>query len=179
MPEWWQRNGTIARAFTTLQELDCHSLDHGDLCFYRYLTNGRCPERNQPMTNIPAKLIAEFATLTGRIEEAVRQDERHKLLQRMAAEYQDRNGETSSLNLGDSAAKKLRQRRGFHADSKLGKLYRCLAYRSYAVTKNTLCRESGMTPLSVYKGIQTLRRKGYQIETVSGHGLKRRYKLAS
>jgi len=131
------------------------------------------------MTNIPAKLIAEFATLTGRIEEAVRQDERHKLLQRMAAEYQDRNGETSSLNLGDSAAKKLRQRRGFHADSKLGKLYRCLAYRSYAVTKNTLCRESGMTPLSVYKGIQTLRRKGYDIQTVSGHGIKRRYKLAS
>ena len=131
------------------------------------------------MSNIPAKLIAEFATLTGRIEEAVRQDERHKLLQRMAAEYQDRNGETSSLNLGDSAAKKLRQRRGFHADSKLGKLYRCLAYRSYAVTKNTLCRESGMTPLSVYKGIQTLRRKGYDIQTISGHGIKRRYKLAS
>jgi len=142
-------------------------------------TNARWAERNQPMTNIPAKLIAEFATLTGRIEEAVRQDERHKLLQRMAAEYQDRNGETSSLNLGDSAAKKLRQRRGFHADSKLGKLYRCLAYRSYAVTKNTLCRESGMTPLSVYKGIQTLRRKGYQIETLSGFGIKRRYKLAS
>ena len=142
-------------------------------------TNARWAERNQPMTNIPAKLIAEFATLTGRIEEAVRQDERHKLLQRMAAEYQDRNGETSSLNLGDSAAKKLRQRRGFHADSKLGKLYRCLAYRSYAVTKNTLCRESGMTPLSVYKGIQTLRRKGYDIQTVSGHGIKRRYKLAS
>jgi biotin operon repressor len=131
------------------------------------------------MTNIPAKLIAEFATLTGRIEEAVRQDERQKLLQRMAAEYQDRNGETSSLNLGDSAAKKLRQRRGFHSGSKLGKLYRCLAYRSYAVTKNTLCRESGMTPLSVYKGIQTLRRKGYNIQTVAGHGIKRRYKLAS
>ena len=142
-------------------------------------TNARWAERNQPMTNIPAKLIAEFATLTGRIEEAVRQDERHKLLQRMAAEYQDRNGETSSLNLGDSAAKKLRQRRGFHSGSKLGKLYRCLAYRSYAVTKNTLCRESGMTPLSVYKGIQTLRRKGYNIQTVAGHGIKRRYKLAS
>ena len=131
------------------------------------------------MSNIPAKLVAEFATITNRIEEAIRQDERHKLLQRMAAEYQDRNGETSSLNLGDSAAKKLRQRRGFHSDSKLGKLYRCLAYRSYAVTKNTLCRESGMTPLSVYKGIQTLRRKGYQIETLSGFGIKRRYKLAS
>jgi len=93
--------------------------------------------------------------------------------------FTDRNGETSSLNLGDQAAKKLRQRRGFHSDSKLGKLYRCLAYRSYPVTKNTLCRESGMTPLSVYKGIQTLRRKGYQIETLSGFGIKRRYKLAS
>jgi biotin operon repressor len=93
--------------------------------------------------------------------------------------FSDRNGETSGLNLGDQAAKKLRQRRGFHSDSKLGKLYRCLAYRSYAVTKATLCRESGMTPLSVYKGIQTLRRKGYQIETLSGFGIKRRYKLAS
>jgi len=93
--------------------------------------------------------------------------------------FTDRNGETSSLNLGDQAAKKLRQRRGFHSDSKLGKLYRCLAYRSYPVTKNTLCRESGMTPLSVYKGIQTLRRKGYQIETLSGFGIKRRYRLAS
>ena len=131
------------------------------------------------MFNLPQTLRADLHNIEARIEGAIRQDERHKLLQRMAAEYQDRNGETSSLNLGDSAAKKLRQRRGFHASSKLGKLYRCLAYRSYAVTKNTLCRESGMTPLSVYKGIQTLRRKGYDIQTVAGHGLKRRYKLAS
>ena len=72
-----------------------------------------------------------------------------------------------------------RSGRGFHSDSKLGKLYRCLAYRKYAVTKNTLIRESGMTPLSVSKGIQTLRRKGYNIQTVAGHGIKRRYKLAS
>ena len=131
------------------------------------------------MFNLPQTLRADLHNIEARIEEAIRQDERHKLLQRFAAEFDDRNGETSSLNLGDSAAKKLRQRRGFHADSKLGKLYRCLAYRSYAVTKNTLCRESGMTPLSVYKGIQTLRRKGYDIQTVAGHGLKRRYKLAS
>lgn len=131
------------------------------------------------MFNLPSTLLADLHSIETRIEEAIRQDERHKLLQRLADEYQDRNGETSSLNLGDSAAKKLRQRRGFHADSKLGKLYRCLAYRSYAVTKNTLMRESGMTPLSVYKGIQTLRRKGYNIQTVAGHGIKRRYKLAS
>ena len=131
------------------------------------------------MFNLPQTLRADLHNIEARIEEAIRQDERQKLLQQLGNVYQDRNGETSGLNLGTSAAKKLRQRRGFHATSKLGKLYRCLAYRSYAVTKNTLCRESGMTPLSVYKGIQTLRRKGYQIETVSGHGLKRRYKLAS
>ena len=142
-------------------------------------TNARWAERNQPMSNIPAKLVAEFATITNRIEEAIRQDERHKLLQRMAAIFADRNGETSSLNLGASAAKKLRQRRGFQATSKLGKLYRCLASRTYAVTKNTLARESGMTNKSVYQGISTLRGKGYKIESVFGKGSKARYKLAS
>jgi biotin operon repressor len=143
------------------------------------------------MNKIPSNLITEFATLTDRMEQAIRDDERGKVLREinerqqaaaqrfLAAIFADRNGETSSLNLGDWAAKKLRQRRGFHSDSKLGKLYRCLAYRKYAVTKNTLIRESGMTPLSVYKGIQTLRRKGYNIQTVAGHGIKRRYKLAS
>jgi len=154
------------------------------------------------MFNLPQTLRAELHSIEGRIEEAIRQDERQKLLQRMAKEggdlreqirqeqYQkhltaiadlfvDRNGEISSLNLGDSAAKKLRQRRGFHASSKLGKLYRCLASRTYAVTKNTLARESGMTNKSVYQGISTLRGKGYKIESVFGKGSKARYKLAS
>ena len=155
------------------------------------------------MSNIPAKLVAEFATISNRIEEAIRQDERHKLLQQLAKEggehlkeqirqeqyqkhltaiadiFADRNGETSSLNLGASAVKKLQQRRGFHATSKLGKLYRCLASRTYAVTKNTLARESGMTNKSVYQGIATLRGKGYKIESVFGRGSKARYKLAS
>ena len=143
------------------------------------------------MKKIPTNLINDFATLTNRIEQAVRDDERATVLREinerqqeaaqrfLAAIFADRNGETSGLNLGASAAKKLRQRRGFHSDSKLGKLYRCLAYRSYAVTKNTLIRESGMTPLSFPKAIQTLRRKGYKIEALSGYGAKRRYKLAS
>lgn len=155
------------------------------------------------MSNIPANLIAEFATISDRIEEAIRQDERHKLLHQLAKEggehlkeqirqeqyqkhltaiadiFADRNGETSSLNLGDSAAKKLRQRRGFHSNSKLGKLYRCLAHRKYAVTKDTLMRESGMTAQSVYQGIATLREKDYKIQTIFGKGSKARYKLAS
>jgi len=143
------------------------------------------------MFNLPPKLRAELHSIEGRIEEAIRMDERNHMLTRMAAEreadarrfladiFADRNGETSGLNLGDSAAKKLRQRRGFHANSKLGKLYRCLASRTYAVTKNTLARESGMTNKSVYQGISTLRGKGYKIESVFGKGSKARYKLAS
>ncbi len=154
------------------------------------------------MFNLPQTLRADLHNIEARIEEAIRQDERQKLLQQLAKEggdlkeqirqelyqkhltaiadvFADRNGETSSLNLGASAAKKLRQRRGFHATSKLGKLYRCLASRTYAVTKNTLARESGMTNKSVYQGIATLRGKGYKIESVFGRGSKARYKLAS
>ena len=143
------------------------------------------------MFNLPSKLRADLHSIEARIEEAIRQDERHKVLTQLASEreagarafldavFADRNGETSGLNLGDSAAKKLRQRRGFHANSKLGKLYRCLAYRTYAVTKNTLARESGMTNKSVYQGIATLREKGYKIDTLFGKGSKARYKLAS
>ena len=155
------------------------------------------------MFNLPQTLRADLHNIEARIEEAIRQDERHELLQQLAKEGGDhlkeqlrqklyrkhltaiadilaeRNGETSSLNLGASAAKKLQQRRGFHATSKLGKLYRCLASRTYAVTKNTLARESGMTNKSVYQGISTLRGKGYKIESVFGKGSKARYKLAS
>jgi len=126
------------------------------------------------MFNLPEKLRADLHSIEARIEEAIRQDERQKLLQRMAAEYKDRNGEQTS-----GAVQSIQQRRGFHSGSKLGKLYRCLASRTYAVTKNTLARESGMTSQSVYQGISTLRGKGYKIESVFGRGSKARYKLAS
>ena len=138
------------------------------------------------MSNIPAKLVAEFATISNRIEEAIRQDERHKVLTQLATEreagarafldavFADRKGEQT-----DKAAQSVRQRRGFHSGSKLGKLYRCLASRTYAVTKNTLMRESGMSKQSVYQGISTLREKGYKIGSVFGRDSKSRYKLAS
>jgi len=150
------------------------------------------------MFNLPQTLRADLHNIEARIEEAIRQDERHKLLQQLAKEggdhlkeqirqeqyqkhltaiadiFADRNGEQTS-----GAAKSVRQRRGFHSGSKLGKLYRCLASRTYAVTKNTLARESGMTNKSVYQGISTLRGKGYKIESVFGRGSKARYKLAS
>jgi len=121
-------------------------------------------------------------SLSDKFEEYYRQDERQKILSQIADREQrllnvifaDKNGEQTS-----GAAKSVRQRRGFHANSKLGKLYRCLARRTYAVTKNTLIRETGMTKSSVYQGISTLREKGYKIESVFGKGSKARYKLAS
>ena len=133
------------------------------------------------MTNIPANLVNELMSLADKFEEYYRQDERHKILSQIADREQrllnvifaDKNGEQTS------GAQSIRQRRGFHSGSKLGKLYRCLASRTYAVTKNTLARESGMTNKSVYQGISTLRGKGYKIESVFGKGSKARYRLAS
>ncbi len=127
------------------------------------------------MSNIPSKLVADFAEITNRIEEAIRQDERHKVLTQLSKElFADKNGEKTR-----HAAKSVRQRRGFHSGSKLGKLYRCLATRTYAVNKDTLVRETGMTKGSVYQGIATLREKGYEIKTVFRKGAKSAYKLVA
>ena len=127
------------------------------------------------MSNIPTKLVAEFAELTNRIEEAIRQDERHRVLTQLSKElFVDKNGEKTR-----EAARSVRLRRGFHSGSKLGKLYRCLASRTYAVTKNTLMCDTGMTTGGVYQGIAKLRGKGYKIDAVFGNGSKARYKLVA
>jgi hypothetical protein len=131
------------------------------------------------MSNIPPKLIKEFATITSRIEEAIRMDERHNILTRMAAEreadarrfladiFSDRNGEQTV-----SRVKRPKP------NSKLGRLHGCLASRTYAVNRDTLVRHSGMTPASVHKGIQELRERGYSIECVR-QGTKPKYKLVA
>jgi biotin operon repressor len=114
-------------------------------------------------------------TLADKFEEYYRQDERQKVLTQLSKElFADKNGEKTR-----HAAKSVRQRRGFHSTSKLGKLYRCLASRTYAVNKDTLVRETGMTVGSVYTGIKTLRGKGYKIETVFRKGAKSAYKLVA
>ena len=127
------------------------------------------------MSNIPTNLVRELMSLADKFEEYYRQDERQKILTQLSEElFADKNGEKTR-----EAARSVRLRRGFHANSKLGKLYRCLARRTYAVTKNTLIRETGMTKASVYQGISTLREKGYKVETVFRKGAKSAYKLAS
>ena len=138
------------------------------------------------MTNIPSNLVSELMNLADKFEEYYRQDERQKVLSQLVSEreagarrfldavFADKNGEQTN-----KAAKSVRQRRGFHSGSKLGKLYRCLASRTYAVNKDTLIRETGMTKLSVYQGISTLREKGYKVETVFRKGAKSAYKLVA
>jgi hypothetical protein len=129
------------------------------------------------MSNIPPKLIKEFATITSRIEEAIRMDERHNILTRMAAEreadarrfladiFADRNGEQTRIKRPKP-------------NSKLGRLFGCLASRTYAVNRDTLVRLSGMTSASVQKGIQELRERGYTIEC-NRRGNKPKYKLVA
>ena len=127
------------------------------------------------MSNIPTNLVNELMTLADKFEEYFRQDERRKVLTQQSKELcADKNGEKTR-----HAAKSVRQRRGFHSGSKLGKLYRCLASRTYAVNKDTIIRETGMTVGTVYQGIRTLREKGYKIETVFRKGAKSAYKLGA
>ena len=124
------------------------------------------------MSNIPSNLVGELLTLSDKFEEYFRQDERQKVLTQLSKElFADKNGEKTR-----HAAKSVRLRRGFHSGSKL---YRCLASRTYAVNKDTLIRETGMTVGSVYTGIKTLREKGYKIETVFRKGAKSAYKLVA
>jgi len=137
------------------------------------------------MSNIPPKLIKEFATITSRIEEAIRQDERHNILTRMASEreadarrfladiFADRKGE-QTVSGGNLVGRIKRPK----PNSKLGRLFGCLASRTYAVNRDTLVRHSGMTPVSVHQGIQQLRQRGYTIEC-NRQGTKPKYRLVA
>ena len=124
--------------------------------------------------NINPELIKQFMKLSDDFEQDIRKDERRKvreqLLARIAAET-----DPQQRGVGQRGP----DRRGFRDGTKLQKLYRCLVNRSYAVTRNTLIRETGMTELALPKAIQQLRARGYKIEMVrKGYRLPR-YKLAS
>jgi len=79
------------------------------------------------MNKIPSKLLTEFATLTDRMEQAIRDDERGKVLREinerqqaaaqrfLAAIFADRNGEKSVGQRG-------KDRRGFRPNSSLGRV---------------------------------------------------------
>ena len=143
------------------------------------LTNGLCPERTNNMTNIPTSLVTKFATLTNEIEEAIRQDEREKML-REQVEIRARASEAFlDMVFADHKGKGIRQLvKRPKPNSKVGKLFTCLATRTYAVNRDTLARHSGMTRGSVQKGIQELRGRGYTIEC-NRRGSKPKYKLVA
>ena len=129
------------------------------------------------MLNLPSKLRADLHSIEARIEEAIRMDERHNILTRMASEreadarrfladiFADRNGEQTRIQRPKP-------------NSKLGRLHGCLASRTYAVNRDTLVRHSGMTPVSVHQGIQQLRQRGYTIEC-NRQGTKPKYRLVA
>ena len=129
------------------------------------------------MFNLPSKLRADLHSIEARIEEAIRMDERHNILTRMASEreadarrfladiFADRNGEQTRIKRPKP-------------NSKLGRLHGCLASRTYGVNRDTLVRLSGMTPVSVHQGIQQLRQRGYTIEC-NRQGTKPKYKLVA
>ena len=136
------------------------------------------------MTKIPSNLITEFATLTDRMEQAIRDDERGKVLREinerqqaaaqrfLAAIFADRNGEKTVGQRG-------KDRRGFRPNSSLGRVYRCLAIRKHGINKKTLVRETGMSDKAVEVAIYKLRKQGYKIDCTRIGYQRPKYRLAS
>jgi hypothetical protein len=136
------------------------------------------------MAKLPTNLITEFATLTDRMEQAIRDDERGKVLREinerqqaaaqrfLAAIFEDRNGEKTVGQRG-------KDRRGFRPNSSLGRVYRCLACRNHGINKKTLVRETGMTDKAVEVAIYKLRKQGYKIECNRIGYQRPKYRLAS
>ena len=136
------------------------------------------------MTKLPTNLINDFATLTDRMERAIREDERATVLREinerqqaaaqrfLAAIFADRNGEKTVGQRG-------KDRRGFRPNSSLGRVYRCLASRKHGINKKTLVRETGMSDKAVEVAIYKLRKQGYKIECTRIGYVRPKYRLAS
>ena len=102
--------------------------------------------------NIPTELIAEFATIADRMEQAIRKDERRKvreqLLQRLHETDPQRRG------VGERG----KDRRGF---------------------RPTISRECGMTEKAVRNAVFRLRQGGYSIACDRVGYVRPKYRLAS
>ena len=121
--------------------------------------------------NINPELLKELSTLADRIEDAIRRDERARVREQLLARIA---AETDPQRRGNYVGDRGPDRRPFRDGSKMQKLYRALASRSYPVTRNTLLRESGMTPRSLWQAMAQLRAHGYHIQCVrAGYRLPR------
>ena len=121
--------------------------------------------------NINPELIKQFMKLSDDFEQDIRKDERRKVREQLLARIA---AETDPQRRGNYVGDRGPDRRAFRDGSKMQKLYRALASRSYPVTRNTLLRESGMTPRSLWQAMALLRARGYHIQCVrAGYRLPR------
>lgn len=115
--------------------------------------------------------------LCNQLVAAVRQDIRQDLISKISEEFgtgvaTDMHG--MPVNAPTAAARPKMPRAG----SKLHKLYRALVRRSYGVNRDTLVRETGMTPMSLAKAIQDLRRRKFTV-VCERRGRKPKYRLVA
>ena len=115
--------------------------------------------------------------LCNQLVAAVRQDIRQDLIRKIRGEFgmgvaTDMHG--MPVNAPTAAARPKMPRAG----SKLHKLYRALVRRSYGVNRDTLVRETGMTPLSLAKAIQDLRQRNFRV-VCERRGRKPKYRLVA
>ena len=115
--------------------------------------------------------------LCNQLVAAVRQDVRQDLISKLHREVgtgvaTDMHG--MPVNNAPAAGRRKMPRAG----SKLNKLYRALVRRNYGVNRDTLVRETGMTPMSLAKAIQDLRQRNFTV-VCERRGRKPKYRLVA
>ena len=108
----------------------------------------------------PPHLIEAFKKLTNDFENAIRADERQRLLAKFRAEF-PATGVNTDMH-GMPLQESRRQRSG-HLPRSLARMLHVLQVRPYPVTLATLARECRTTPSAASKRLSDLRARGYTI----------------
>jgi biotin operon repressor len=125
----------------------------------------------------PPHLIEAFKKLTNDFENAIRADERKRLLVKFRAEFPSTGNNTDMHGM---PLQESRRQPSGHLPRSLARMLHVLQVRPYPVTLTTLARECRTTKSAAAKRLSDLRRRGYVIRKsrTPGHKIAN-YSLAA
>jgi len=131
------------------------------------------------MAHITPELVKKFVALTDDFEEAIRKDERARLLERFRAEFPATGNQTDMHGqpLDVAPATRLRTPWDDLAPS-LRELWQVLADRSHPVTVLTIARELSIPQTAAYQRITSLRKAGWNVQRVLTGNRRSKYRVA-
>lgn len=132
------------------------------------------------MAYITPELVKKFVALTDDFEEAIRKDERARLLARFRAEFPSTGNQTDMHGepVATAPATRLRTPWDDLAPS-LRELWQVLADRSHPVTIVTIARELSIPRTAAYQRITALRKAGWNVQRVLTGTQRSKYRVAS